>query len=183
MKKKAIKLISESLGNKIWENAVIVFTFAGNSSSNFKYVHSKRAELIRNEIGKYASSSITNRIPSVAVDNKNSVLPNGSKWLTEFYPTVLERSNNTTAFLIATVDRIRKPGEAQKSTNDIVLSDAEIKRIEKAVSTEGLWTGIGTNSGAIVGLFVGGPVGILVGTAIGGTVGYAIGSLINWFRK
>ena len=108
--KRGIKLISEAFSHKIWEQAVIIFTFAGNvEKSKYENVLQKRTELIRKEIAKYVGVTIANNIPSVAVDNQNKTTPDGQKWLGELYTQVYVRmsTNGAVPFFLATLERIQ----------------------------------------------------------------------------
>lgn len=110
--KRGIKLISEAFKPKIWEQAVIVFTFAGNlTPDKYPIALEKRTELIRKEIAKYAGVTIANNIPSIAVDNLTEVTPDGEQWLGELFTQVYTRMarEGAGAFFMANVERIQVP--------------------------------------------------------------------------
>ncbi|MDX2254899.1 MAG: GTPase [Pseudanabaenaceae cyanobacterium bins.39] len=87
--KRGIKLISDAFKPKIWEQAIIVFTFANNLNiEKYSIALEKRTELIRKEIAKYAGVTIANNVPSVAVDNMSEFTPDGERWLGELYTQV-----------------------------------------------------------------------------------------------
>jgi hypothetical protein len=110
--KRGIKLISEAFNSKIWEQAVIIFTFAGaKNASDYPIALEKRTELIRKEIAKYTGIGIANNVPSVAVDNKNERTPDGEKWLGELYTQIYARisAKGAAPFFMATVERVKRP--------------------------------------------------------------------------
>ncbi|MGK7958426.1 MAG: GTPase [Crocosphaera sp.] len=124
--KKGIKLISECFTPKIWEQAIIIFTFADNvSPKKYPYTLQKRTELIRKEISKYAGVQIANNIPSVAVDNKNKLTPDGKKWLGELFTQVYLRlsEEDVLPFLMSTLNRIQLPEKKQKVVYKTVYRD------------------------------------------------------------
>ncbi len=118
--KKAIKLIAECFKAKIWEQAIIVFTFADNlSPEKYPIALEKRTDLIRKEIAKYAGLVIADNVPAVGVSNNNSFTPDGNKWLGELFTQVYCRlsEEGRAAFLMSTIDRI-KPPEKEKEIVD-----------------------------------------------------------------
>jgi small GTP-binding protein len=197
--KKGIKLISEGFKAKIWEQAIIVFTFADNlSREKYPIALEKRTELIRKEIAKYAGVAIANNVPAVAVTNSNIFTPDGNKWLGELFTQVYCRlsEEGIAPFLMSTVDRI-KPPEKEKEIvekivyvptssppikpsydQDIELTPRQAELIEnKTLSTLAV-TLIYAGTGAAIGS-VAGPVGAAVGGAVGAAVGF-IGSVFGW---
>jgi cold shock CspA family protein/GTP-binding protein EngB required for normal cell division len=106
---RGISLISRALTPKVWNTAVIVFTFSDKLTSEaFDEFMGERSRLIRNEIAKHTGSEIAAKIPSVAVSNMSNKNPDGSLWLGELYTKVLVRLSKRGAlpFLIATASRI-----------------------------------------------------------------------------
>ncbi|MCC5639413.1 HEAT repeat domain-containing protein [Nostoc sp. CHAB 5844] len=70
--KRAIKIISEKLGSKVWERSTIVFTFSDYvEPSQYAIALQKRTELLRKVIAKHAGVAVANNVSAVAVDNKN----------------------------------------------------------------------------------------------------------------
>lgn len=116
--KRGIKLISEAFTPKIWEHAVIIFTYANSvREERYKEALEKRTELIRKEISKYANAEIANNIPSVAVDNTSKTTPDGEEWLGELYTKVFVRMSERgiLPFLIATADSVKPPRNKSKT--------------------------------------------------------------------
>jgi len=188
--KKGIKLISEAFKNKIWEQAIIVFTFADNlNPEKYPIALDKRTELIRKEIAKYAGIAISNNIPAVAVTNENIYTPDGNKWLGELFTQVYCRLSRegVAPFLMSTVNRIKPPEKEKeivyvevpaKPTYDqkIELTDKQVGLIaEKTWADYAAFASIYGATGAVVGAAAG-PVG----AAVGGVVGAALGLLQAW---
>ena len=122
--KRGIKLISNTFSPKVWEHAVIVFTHA-NSMAEPRYQEAleKRTELIKREIGKYASANIVDSIPSVGVDNTSKTTPDKEEWLGELYTKVFLRisDHGIIPFLMATADSVNPPQtkpQANKQNNN-----------------------------------------------------------------
>ncbi len=56
--KRGIKLISDAFSPKVWEHAVIIFTYANSvEEARYREALNKRTELIKKEIAKYTSFS------------------------------------------------------------------------------------------------------------------------------
>lgn len=90
--KHGIHLITNVFGEKVWNNSVIVFTFADMvKPDRYEYTLKERSRLIREAIRQKASESIVKKIPSVAVDNTSLKTPDGQEWLGELYTTVVQR--------------------------------------------------------------------------------------------
>lgn len=194
--KRGIKLISEAFKPKIWEQAVIVFTFAGNlTPEKYPIALEKRTELIRKEISKYAGVTIANNIPSIAVDNLTQVTPDGEQWLGELFTQVYTRMarKGAGAFFMASIERIEQPKVEPEVVEKVVYvpsttptpapapirlnqRQAEIVRNRTAEILEA--AGVGAGIGIGVGTFVG-PVGSVVGGAIGAAVGFMTG----WWKS
>ena len=197
--KEGIKLISECFTSKIWEQAIIVFTFAGKiSSEEYSYALKKRTELIRNEISKYADVQIANNIPSIAVDNKNKLTPDGKKWLGKLFTQVYARlsEQDVIPFLMSTVDRIQKPKKEPevvyrtrtvyapspseqsidaKPTSPSIKDKIELDNIDlETINNKNDRVLKFMATGAFIGATIGsaaGPVGTVVGGAVGAGVG------------
>lgn len=185
---KVIRLISEAFGTKVWEHALIVFTFAASvtPTSEYDVALRERTELIREEIEKCSSKAIAENVPSVAVDNKNEMTPDGKKWLGTLYTTVFSRisKQGLTAFLMATAPSLkpqhenhtepttRQPTTPQSTTPQprIQLTQENKDEIKKRVAAD-IIPGFAL-LGAGVGTAFGGPVGAAIGGAVGAVVGF-----------
>lgn len=115
--KRAIKLLSQAFQDKgkVWQSAVIVFTFAGSvTPEEYSARLAKRTELIRREIALYAGPGVAANVPSVAVDNTSDTTPDGNPWRGELYVRVLtsmKREGIITYFMGVPVDP--KPRQQQ----------------------------------------------------------------------
>lgn len=110
--KRGIKLISNAFTPKVWEHAVIIFTYANSvGKARYREALEKRTELIKKEIAKYANAEVADSIPSVAVDNTSKTTPDGEEWLGELYTKVFVRisERGILPFLMATADSIKPP--------------------------------------------------------------------------
>ena len=190
--KRGIKLISEAFNSKIWEQAVIIFTFAGaKNASDYPIALEKRTELIRKEIAKYTGIGIANNVPSVAVDNKSETTPDGEKWLGELYTQIYARisAKGATPFFMATVERVKRPEKEREVIVEKIYEPAptytpiELNERQAGVVTNKTAEVLGlASAGASVGAVIGslaGPVGAAVGGAVGGVIGF-IGGLFRW---
>jgi len=190
--KRGIKLISEAFNSKIWEQAVIIFTFAGaKNASDYPIALEKRTELIRKEIAKYTGIGIANNVPSVAVDNKSERTPDGQKWLGELYTQIYARisAKGAAPFFMATVERVKRPDKEREVIIEKIYEPAptytpiELNERQAAVVTNKTAEVLGlASAGASVGAVIGslaGPVGAAVGGAVGGVIGF-IGGLFRW---
>ncbi|MEW6492749.1 MAG: GTPase [Cyanobacteriota bacterium] len=186
--KRGIKLISEALGSKVWERAVIIFTFANNKdASNYPIALQKRTELIRKEIAKYVEAEIANNVPSVAVDNKSETTPDGEKWLGELCTKVFTRISQQAAipFLLAAT-KFEKPKRQESPRYEapryevasyehprIEFNDRQNQEIQNRISADII------PGAALAGATAGAAFGP-AGAAIGGLAGAAIG-VVAWF--
>lgn len=121
--KRAIKLISDAFGPKLWERGLIIFTRADTlSSDRFSQAMKARTELIRKEIARYVDPSVAAMIPSVAVNNMGEQTPDGKFWLGQLYVTVLQRMPKQAArsLIVENMDRVvdaetYEPGQKTRS--------------------------------------------------------------------
>ncbi|MEA5569870.1 GTPase [Calothrix sp. UHCC 0171] len=192
--KRGIKLISEAFTPKIWEHAIIVFTYANSvKPEKYKEKLAKRTELIRKEISKFTDDEIANNIPSLAVDNECRTTPDGKEWLGELYTQIFARMNEKgiLPFLIATADRINKSRKNQESKDPnwrfygedeqcvgvgaqyeipkINFDDIQKNIIKKKMIDAGIIPALMLGGAAIGSVF--GPVGTVIGGAVGAAVG------------
>jgi predicted GTPase len=168
--KRGIRLISEKFGKKIWEYAVIVFTFANSvPTSRYQEALDKRTELIRREIANYVGEDVASQIPSVAVDNHNETTPDGKQWLGEFFTKVFVRASEAGSLPFAAAMKeslSSSSGEARIKLNEQQKTEVNNK-INKAL-IGGL-----AYSGAVIGQFLG-PGGIIVGGLLGTVIGLGL---------
>ncbi len=94
-----IKQTTDAFGKKVWEQSVIVFTFADKVSQiEYEETLRERTRLIRWEIAKHIGQSKANKIPSVAVANSRRghpvPTPDGKLWLGKLFTAVFLRIND-----------------------------------------------------------------------------------------
>ncbi|MEG5084180.1 50S ribosome-binding GTPase [Microcoleus sp. AT8-B4] len=168
--RRGIKIISEALGTKIWENAVIVFTFANKESvADYQTKLTKRTQIIRQAIADcIQNTDIAYNIPAVAIDNKSDTTPDGKEWLGEFFTVVAERVSmkGMIAFLSFLTPSITKRTHFNKQQKGIIRR----KFVEAVLQSTGTAMGIGVaiagllNAPIIIGFSGAGIVGALIGT-------------------
>ena len=192
--KRGIKLISEAFTPEIWKHAVIVFTYANSvGEARYQEALSKRTELIKKEIAKYATTKLANDIPSLAVDNTSKATPDGEEWLGELYTKVFVRisARGIIPFLMATAERItpqRFENNTDKQTSDSAkapnwkfheeparISTTAVQKeiIKSRIIDAGIIPSLVAAGAGIGAVF--GPAGAAIGGAIGAVVG-----LIGW---
>ncbi len=109
--KRAIRIISEAFGKKIWEQSVIVFTCACSRNIvlyEYKNDLKEWTKILKKEIEVYAGKDIAEQIPSVAVDNNSETTPDGQRWLGNLYTTSIQRISDLgfLQWVIATEERL-----------------------------------------------------------------------------
>jgi GTPase SAR1 family protein len=109
--KRAIRIISEAFGKKIWEQSVIVFTCAcSRNIVLYEYQNDLKewTKILKKEIKEYAGEDIAEQIPSVAVDNNSETTPDGQRWLGNLYTTSIQRISDLgfLQWVIATEERL-----------------------------------------------------------------------------
>jgi len=163
---KSIELISEVFGSAVWKHSVIAFTFSnGNLPAPFNETYQKRTELLKKEILKFANKSVTGDVPSIAIDNQSSLIPNGEAWISNFYMTVLQRISDAgkTPFVLATIKRVEN-GEiplSEEQVKEVIKSGFDIKG---AIDITSLFA---PSIGGAIGLIIGGTIAPFVGVGLG----------------
>ena len=124
---RGIKLITEVFGKKIWENAVVVFTFACSEPNEYTDAVSRRSQAIRKAIASYAGEEAVVHIPCIPIDNKAGQTPDGKIWIAELYATVFSQisEHGVLPFILAT----------QSRQQQILLSEEQKKSVFDRVST------------------------------------------------
>jgi predicted GTPase len=178
--KRGIRLITESLSPKIWEHAIIIFTFADKvPKERYMEAFAKRTELIKAEIAKSAPGIAADGLPSVAVDNSSKLTPDGKEWLGELFVKVFSIISDKGAipFLMATASSLNPNSSGQARINLDETQKNEVKKIIDAKIIPSL-AATGVALGVSIGAFAG-PLGSAIGAGIGGAVGATIG-LVAW---
>jgi GTPase SAR1 family protein len=108
---RAIRIISEAFGEKIWKQSVIVFTCAcSRNIVPYQYQDDLKewTKILKEKIQVYAGKDIAEQIPSVAVDNNSETTPDGQRWLGNLYTTSIQRISDLgfLQWVIATEERL-----------------------------------------------------------------------------
>jgi len=167
--KRGIRIISESLGPRVWEQAVIVFTFAKNvSPSEYEAKLTKRTQIVRQAIADCIKNpDVAYQIPAVAIDNKSDTIPDGKEWLGEFFTVVADRVSlkGMIALLGFLTPSITKRTTLNKQQKQLIRR----KFVEAVLQSSGTAMGIGVavagllNAPLIIGFSGAGIVGTLIG--------------------
>jgi GTPase SAR1 family protein len=120
--KRAIRIISEAFGKKIWEQSVIVFTCAcSRNIVLYEYQNDLKewTKILKKEIKEYAGEDIAEQIPSVAVDNNSETTPDGQRWLGNLYTTSIQRISDLgfLQWVIATEERLVYPINSSRTSS------------------------------------------------------------------
>ncbi|MDJ0797493.1 MAG: 50S ribosome-binding GTPase [Calothrix sp. MO_167.B12] len=110
--KRGIKLISQAFGKEVWQQAIIVFTFAGNvKPEKYSTAVVERTRLIKKEIANYINADVAENIPSVAVDNHSKTTPDGKTWLNKLFTNAYKIMSDEGAFplIFSLLDRLEPP--------------------------------------------------------------------------
>ncbi len=172
--RQVIKIISEAIGNSVWENTVIVFTFANNVKASdyprkLNTRKQKIQELIKQQLieSHIYDSNIAYNIPAVAIDNYSKTTPDGKEWLGIFFTAIVDRvsKEGAIALLSMLTDSISKRTIFDKYQKSIIRK----KFVEAVIQSSGTAITIGMTVTAIVNapLILGFSGGGIVGTLIG----------------
>ena len=140
--KRALDILTRSLGGNIWKHALIVFTFADKvKKEKFEECLLKRTELICKEIYKiFEKLNISDRevaynIPSIAVSNEEDILPNGKEWLSELYTLTFTRikEDGLLTFVELTKDDLSFEDDPSFEKKRIHLDKKQRKRVKKTL--------------------------------------------------
>jgi hypothetical protein len=114
-------LIGQAFGQEVWKHAIIVFTHANDSYSNtiprvkqYQERLEVRTQQFRREISQWAGASLSEMVPTVAIDNLMRTTPDGKEWLGELYVKVLNHISDrgVSPFVLATADRLSFPKQS-----------------------------------------------------------------------
>ena len=173
---RVIKIISKALGNRPWENAVIIFTFANNVKPE-KYSEKlrKRTELIHKAIAQYMpehEKNVAYEIPVCAIDNESPKTPDGKEWLGALFTAVAQRvsAKGTLALLYMLGESINQRTLLSKTQKELIR--------KKFVSTVFNTMTSAMGVGVVIAGIIGSPV--IIGFSGGGILGTLIGA---WLSK
>lgn len=207
----ALRSLSAAVGSKLWDNLIVVFTFAcstlpGEGDVNYLEFLDARSKAFR----EFACQLVQNRdgstvIPIVSVDNSSALTPDGVNWVSELFTTIIERCSSSGIYNFvesigcdvgSSSDNSCGQADNEASTDQsysyestyteprINLDDEQTQRVKKGLKRSLL-------AGAIVGALTGialVPGSIIAGTAsaaaatFGGIAGAATG-FWRWISK
>jgi len=186
--KRAIQVLTEGLGVKIWDHAMIVFTFADAvPEDRYEAYLNKRTELIRSAVAASIGPQKAARIPSVGVTNKGLMTPDGRYWSGHLLATVASvlPSDRVVTIIQAVKDRLvtEEDAKAGKAKEDSIIVDRDSgislgRAVKQALESAKVGGEKGEEIGRIFGP-EGEKVGRAVGTVVGGVVGF-ISGLFDW---
>ncbi len=167
--KRVIKIISEVFDLKVWENTVIVFTFANNVQSSFYQEKlNNKTRIIRQLVAECISNNeVAARIPVVAIDNTTERTPDGKKWLAELVTAVVERVSKEGT--IALLSMLHKTLTRKDLLNKKQKAIIRRKFVDAVLQSSAALMGIGVTAAGflsfplIIGFSGGGIVGTLIG--------------------
>lgn len=89
---RGIETITKAFGEKIWENSVIVFTFADAVlPEKYNDKVTERSQLMNRTIQNSLNRKVTGEIPSVTISNYSKKTGKINEWLGEFYFGLLKK--------------------------------------------------------------------------------------------
>lgn len=151
--KRAIKVLSESFGHKVWQNSIIVFTYANAvSQDEYEKTFKMRKKLLQEEVARYIGLEFAKRIPAVAIDNNNKFIPNGQEWLGELYTSVFTRINDKglLPFILSTGERLNfekaVDGEKKSDILQTIINSGNSNSRSSSQSSSGKVSSSNSNS-------------------------------------
>lgn len=124
---RAIKVISEAFEDKekVWERALIVFTFANSPPNEEEDVFPLNFEissrLLRKKIGQeIGNEQLAEQIPTVAIDNKSEKTLDGKFWIGSLYTKIMDtlKGDELITFFLGTVRRVPKESSRPSKYED-----------------------------------------------------------------
>jgi predicted GTPase len=205
---KAIRKLTNGLGESFWSNTVFVLTFANETHPppNQKYRSLSEKEKVKRNLEFFndrleewrkhlqkavidagIKPDIAEKIPVVAAGYEaDQSLPGCDNWLSNLWVTSIERmkENSQPALLKANLQRLKNHDQAKPEDLSKPLHEQPI--FYKPVVRYGTAPLVITALGIIVGGTVAGPVGIAAAGVAGAGAGGLINSIIawvQWYRK
>ena len=194
----ALRSLSAAIGKELWENMIVVFTFACSplpGHADFQSFLNSRAKGFKEFAAQISSEKIAASLPFLAVDNSSKITPDGCEWVPELFTIVVERCSASGVMpfveaLGADVGSADNSDEAHTRNGD-QASSADTKRInlneeQRQRVKRGLKRSV--IGGAIIGAVaavVAVPGGVLMGAPLlllGGATGAAVG-FWRWISK
>jgi len=132
----ALRSLSAAIGKELWENMIVVFTFACSQlpgNADFQPFLTSRIGAFKEFAAQISSKNIANSLPFLAVDNSSKVTPDGCEWIPELFTIVVERcsASGVMPFVKALASDVGSADNSDEahSRNDDQASSADTKRI------------------------------------------------------
>lgn len=184
----ALRSLSAAIGEKFWENMIVVFTFACSrlpGDAVFESFFEKRADAFKEFVVQLSSNNIATSLPFLAVDNSTGTTPNGCEWVPELFTIVVERCSASGVMpfveaLGAEVGNTDKSDEAHRQIGDeafsadtkrINLNEEQQQRVKQGLQRSVIGGAIIGAVAAVGGVAMGVPL-LLLGGATGAAVGF-----------
>jgi len=148
----ALRSLSAAIGKHLWENMIVVFTFACSSlpgDSLYADFVEERVKAFRNFVTELSAEKVSRELPFVPVDNTNHVCPDNREWIPELFTLIIEHCSSSGIYpfvqaLAADVganDNDRDTGEGQQNESAnatdghrrINLDDDQQERVKKGM--------------------------------------------------
>lgn len=117
---RAIRLLTETLGQQIWAKSILAFSFADKVHPDYYQDNLiQRTRVVKSAIERSVDSTIVKEIPAIGIDNTSHNTPDGKSWLTELCTTVILRSSVDRKALLASLQKLQvMHGDTQLSVSD-----------------------------------------------------------------
>jgi predicted GTPase len=148
----ALRSLSAAIGKHLWENMIVVFTFACSSlpgDSLYADFVEERVKAFRNFVTELSAEKVSRELPFVPVDNTKHVCPDNREWIPELFTLIIEHCSSSGIYpfvqaLAADVganDNDRDTGEGQQNESAdatdghrrINLDDDQQERVKKGM--------------------------------------------------
>lgn len=192
----ALRSLSAAIGKHLWENMIVVFTFACSSlpgDSLYADFVEERVKAFRNFVTELSAEKVSRELPFVPVDNTKHVCPDNREWVPELFTLIVENcaSSGIYPFVQALAtdvganDNGREAGETrQNETADasdghrrINLDDDQQERVQKGMKRSA-FVGAIIGAATVVATMVLSPVVAVAGVPaiiLGGMSGAFVG--------
>jgi predicted GTPase len=89
----ALRSLSAAIGKHLWENMIVVFTFACSSlpgDSLYADFVEERVKAFKNFVTELSAEKVSRYLPFVPVDNTRHVCPDNREWVPELFTLIVE---------------------------------------------------------------------------------------------
>ena len=94
----ALRSLSAAIGKHLWENMIVVFTFACSSlpgDSLYADFVEERVKAFKNFVTELSAEKVSRELPFVPVDNTNNVCPDNREWIPELFTLIIEHCSSS----------------------------------------------------------------------------------------